>query len=63
LSHAFKDSMDAPSLRLGYILYHTPEQNGFVESFHKTLKREYVWSRDFSSHQEAEVAVEEAFID
>ena len=55
--------MDALGLRLEYILYHTPEQNGFVESFHKTLKREYVWSRDFRSHQEAEVAVEEAFTD
>jgi putative transposase len=62
-SHAFKDSMDALGLRLEYILYHTPEQNGFVESFHKTLKREYVWPRDFGSHQEAEVAVGEAFTD
>jgi putative transposase len=62
-SHAFKDSMDALGLRLEYILYHTPEQNGFVESFHKTLKREYVWPREFSSHQDAEVAVEEAFTD
>jgi putative transposase len=62
-SHAFKDSMDALGLRLEYILYHTPEQNGFVESFHKTLKREYVWPREFNSHQEAEVAVEEAFTD
>lgn len=62
-SHAFKDSMDALGLRLEYILYHTPEQNGFVESFHKTLKREYIWPREFRSHQEAEVAVEEAFTD
>ena len=44
-SHAFKDSMDALSFRLDYIFYHTPEQNGFVESFHKILKREYVWPR------------------
>jgi putative transposase len=62
-SHAFKDSMDALGLRLEYILYHTPEQNGFVESFHKTLKREYVWPREFSSHQDAEVVIEEAFTD
>jgi putative transposase len=55
--------MDALGLRLEYILYHTPEQNGFVESFHKTLKREYVWPREFRNHQEAEVAVEEAFTD
>jgi len=62
-SHAFKDSMDALGLRLEYILYHTPEQNGFVESFHKTLKREYVWTRDFRDYQEAEAAVEDAFTD
>jgi len=62
-SHAFKGSMDALGMRLEYILYYTPEQNGFVESFHKTLKKEYVWSRDFQSHQEAEMAIEEAFID
>ena len=62
-SHAFKDSMDALGLRLEYILYHTPEQNGFVESFHKTLKREYVWPCEFSSHQDAEVVIEEAFTD
>jgi len=62
-SHAFKDSMDALGLRLEHILYHTPEQNGFVESFHKTIKREYVWPRDFGSHQETEAAVEDAFTD
>jgi transposase InsO family protein len=52
-SHVFKDSMDALDLRPEYILYHTPEQSEFVESFHKTLKREYVWSRDFQNHQKA----------
>lgn len=62
-SHAFKDSMDALGLRLEYILYHTPEQNGFVESFHKTLKREYIWPRELGSYQEAEVAIADAFTD
>lgn len=62
-SHAFKASMDALGLRLEYILHHTPEQNGFIESFHKTLKREYIWPRDFQNHQEAETAIEEAFMD
>jgi putative transposase len=62
-SHAFKDSVDVLGLKLQYILYHTPEQNGFVESFHKTLKREYIWTRDFQSYQEAEAAIQDAFID
>ncbi len=63
ISDAFKESMDTLALRLEYILYHTPEQNGFVESFHKTLKREYIWPREFRSYQEAETAIGEAFID
>ena len=62
-SHAFKDSMDALGLRLEYILYHTPEQNGYIESFHKTLKKEHIWVRDFRSHQEAEIAIVAAFED
>lgn len=62
-SHAFKDSMDALGLKLEYILYHTPEQNGFVESFHKTLKKEYIWTRDFQSYQEADAAIVDAFTD
>jgi transposase InsO family protein len=62
-SHAFKNSMDALGLKLEYILYHTPEQNGFVESFHKTLKREYIWPREFGDYQEAEMAIAGAFTD
>ena len=34
-----------------------------MESFHKTLKREYVWPKEFRSHQEAEVAMQEASTD
>ncbi|MDG6951072.1 MAG: transposase family protein [Nitrososphaerota archaeon] len=37
-SRAFKDSMDALGLRAEHILYHTPEQNGYIESFHKDLE-------------------------
>ena len=62
-SHAFKDSMDALGLGVEYILYHTPEKNGYIESFHKTLKKEYIWTRDFHGHQEAEIAIAEAFED
>ncbi len=53
----------ALGLRLEYILCHTPEQNGFVESFHKTLKRKYIWPRDSQDYQEAERAIEEALVD
>ena len=42
--------------------HHTPEQNGHVESFHKTLKKEYVWPHEFANYQEAKVALEKARI-
>lgn len=62
-SNAFVDSMRALRIRLAFIYANTPEQNGHVESFHKTLKREYLWPRDFHNYQEAEIAISEAFID
>jgi putative transposase len=50
-------------LKLEHIYYNTPEQNGHIESFHKTLKKEYIWSNDFQNYQEAESAIKDAFID
>ena len=42
---------------------HTPQQNGHIESFHNTLKREYIWPHDFANYQEAEAVIAEAFRD
>jgi putative transposase len=55
--------MRALGIRLEFIYYNTPEQNGHVESFHKTLKKEYLWCQDFKNYQEAEIAIAEAFRD
>lgn len=46
-----------------FIWKNTPEQNGHVESFHKTLKKEYIWPREFGSYQDAEMALADAFAD
>jgi transposase InsO family protein len=62
-SNAFIDSMKVLGIRLEFIFRNTPEQNGHIESFHKTLKKEYVWPYDFQNYQEAEVAIGSAFID
>ncbi len=45
------------------IAVNTPEQNGHIESFHKTLKKEYIWPMDFANYQQAETAIREAFLD
>ena len=55
--------MRALGIRLEFIYYNTPEQNGHVESFHKTLKKEYLWCQDFKNYQEAEIAIARAFRD
>jgi putative transposase len=62
-SKAFRESMRALGVKLEFIYYNTPEQNGHIESFHKTLKKEYLWSQDFRNYQDAEVAIAEAFKD
>ena len=50
-------------MKLEHIYYNTPEQNGHIESFHKTLKKEYIWPNDFQNYQEAELAIKDAFTD
>lgn len=63
-SKAFRKSISVLGLKLEHICYNTPEQNGHIESFHKTLKKEYIWSNDFQNyHKEAESAIRDAFVD
>jgi len=62
-SRAFRESMQVLGLELEHIMYRTPEQNGAIESFHRSLKKEYVWPYEFDSFQEAENAIDAAFVD
>ena len=62
-SKAFRESMKVLGMKQEFIAVNTPEQNGHVESFHKTLKREYIWTRDLQSLQEASETILEAYID
>ena len=61
-SREFRSSVAAPGIALEYIYANTPEQNGHIESFHKTLK-EYVWPREFADIREAREAIRAAFHD
>jgi len=62
-SESFRESMRILRVKQEFIALNTPEQNGHMESFHKTLKREYVWTRDFQTFQEAAETIQEAYID
>ena len=56
-SRDFRGSVDVLGARLEYIHVNTPQQNGHIESFHKTLKKEYVWPHEFGDAGQAEVAL------
>ena len=62
-SREFRSSMAALGITLEYIYVNTPEQNGHIESFHKTLKKEYVWPHEFADIREAREAIQAAFHD
>ena len=62
-SREFIDSMKALGIKLEFIFVNTPEQNGHIESFQKTIKREYIWANDFKDYQEAELAIAGAYKD
>ena len=62
-SNDFRRTVTVLGIRHEFIWKSTPEQNGHVESFHKTLKKEYIWPREFGSYQDAETALAGAFKD
>jgi putative transposase len=62
-SQRFVDSIKSLGMQIEFIAVHTPEQNGHVESFHRTLKKEYLRTHDFASYQQAEQAIRDAHLD
>lgn len=62
-SQQFRSSMNLLSIALEYIKKHTPEDNGDIESFHNSIKTDYIWPFEFRDYGEASVAIENAFKD
>ena len=63
ISNNFRKAVSVLGIKHEFIWKHTPEQNGHVESFHRTLKKEYLWQHEFASCQEAEKILANAFAD
>ena len=63
ISQQFRSSMNLLRISLEYIQKHTPEDNGNIESFHSSLKTDYVWPFEFSDFRDTSVAIESAFTD
>ena len=50
-------------IRLEYIQKHTPEDNGDIESFHNSIKTDYIWPSGFRGFHDASIEIGKAFSD
>ena len=50
-------------IKLEYIQKHTPEDNGDIESFHNSIKTDYIGPNEFRNFNDASIEVEKAFYD
>ena len=57
LSREFRGACSTYGLRQEYITPYTPEQNGLIERFFKSLKEECVWLHNFKDFTEANAAI------
>ena len=62
-SGEFRKAMSVLGIKVEHIWVSTPQQNGHVESFHNTLKRDYIHTHDFESFQDAEAWLPQAHRD
>ena len=63
ISNEFRSAMKLLGIKLEYIQKHTPEDNGDIESFHNSIKTDYIWPNEFRDFHDASIAIGEAFTD
>ena len=63
VSREFRESVKFLAIRSEYIQKHTPEDNSDIESFHNSLKTDYIWVSDLETFQDARKLMKSAFTD
>ena len=63
IAKSFKDTVRLLNIPHEYIEKQTPEDNGDIESFHNSLKTDYIWQNDLESYEDAKELMEYAFND
>ena len=63
ISKEFRSAMKLLGIKLEYIQKHTPEDNGDIESFHNSIKTDYIWPNEFRNFNDASIEIEKAFYD
>ena len=59
----FKEGVKALGFKQEYIEKNTPEDNGDIESFHNSIKTDYIWTNEFRTYEEVNRAIKEAYKD
>jgi putative transposase len=62
-SKEFRKAMKLLGIKVEYIQKQTPEDNGNIESFHNSIKTDYIWPNDIQDFQEGKKIIEYAFTD
>ena len=62
-SNYFREHVKAMGFIQEFIEKSTPEQNGDIESFHMSLKTDYIWVREIKNFSDGERIIESAFND
>ncbi|MCL4326583.1 MAG: IS3 family transposase [Candidatus Thermoplasmatota archaeon] len=62
-SKMFKEGVKALGFKQEYIEKNTPEDNGDIESFHNSIKTDYIWTNEFRTYEEVNRAIKEAYRD
>ena len=63
IAKSFKDTVKLLNIKHEYIKKQTPEDNGDIESFHNSLKTDYIWQNDLESYEDAKELMEYTFND
>ena len=58
-SRRFRDACRTYGLDQEFITPYTPEQNGMIERFFRSMKEECVWQQQFASFEELRPAVDQ----
>lgn len=63
VAREFREPVKIMAIGHEYIRKHTPEENGDIESFHSSLKTDYIWINDIETFEDARNLMEYAFTD
>jgi transposase InsO family protein len=63
ISKEFNNYLKTMNIKHEYIEKETPEENGDIESFHNSIKTDYIWVNEINNFNDGKTIIENAFHD